>query len=265
MESKAKAGARRLGPRRRGRNGKKFLKQSIEEWFLSCSELTFIDPCEGEAGYLTEKRHMDGPMSVFHGALTLSGARDLFCEVRGSGRVCVPNRPGTMYLGNLTGPRHQVVHRRCDHDSLLVPGLGHKSVTIMLRTGLFPHGNSRRMGCLSNPPAFKASVANSFVASMQVDGLRLPTFDVVLAEHKERAGCNSTKFTAGSASAAAPAVGPAKRTCPSGGRWDREAYFAEPQPVWGAAALAAMPKRLRLSGKGPAVRPLPVAHQVTAG
>jgi hypothetical protein len=81
-------------------------------------------------------------MSIFHAGLTLGGNRDLFLNVEGFGRVRVHNTPGTFYMGNLTGPRHQVIHQRCrDHDLVDVPGLGRRSITIMIRTGLFPtHG-----------------------------------------------------------------------------------------------------------------------------
>ena len=68
-------------------------------------------------------------MYVLHDGLTRSGARDMLCDAPGQGRLCVTNMPGAMYLGNLTFPFLQVTHRRCDHDCLLVPGLGYKTVT----------------------------------------------------------------------------------------------------------------------------------------
>ena len=89
-----------------------------------------------------------------------------------------------------------------------MPGLGKKSVTIMLRTGFFAHGRSRWMKSKTNTLAFRASVTNSFLASMQTEGLRLPTFDEVLAVHKDRTGCNSTEVTAVSASSGAPDLVP---------------------------------------------------------
>ena len=161
-------------------------------------------------------------MSVFHCGITLSGARDMFCEVKGQGRVCVANVPGTMYLGNLTGPWHQVFHRPCHVDPLLVPGLGYKTVTIMIRTGLFPYKKfSRLMGSRSDAPAFRASLEHSFAASMQVEGLRLPTLDEVLLEHKKRTGRLPADF---------------------------------PQPVVPVAVTTDDPKRRRLTSKGPPPR-----------
>ena len=205
MQSKAKAGVRRLGKHRRGANGTTFLRLSLEEWFLSSCELGIIDAGDEHGGFLEEDHHQDGPMSVFHGGLTISGARDLICDLSGSkfepGRLSVFNEPGTMYLGNLSGPYHQVFHRRCDYDCVDIPGLGKKSVTVMMRTGLFCHGRSRGMHSTSNSPKFFASVANSFVDSMQVDGICFPTFDEVLVQHEARVGNGSIEAAAGYADA----------------------------------------------------------------
>ena len=92
---------------------------------------------------------MGGPMFLFHVGLTLGGARDLFCGAPGYGRVSLRNTLGTFYLGNLIGPRRQAIHRQCEqHDLALVPGVGHRTVTIMMRIGLFPHNHSRRKECV---------------------------------------------------------------------------------------------------------------------
>ena len=123
---------------------------------------------------------MDGGMSLFHGGLTLGGIRDLFLNVEGFGRVRVPNSPGTFYLGNLTGPRHQVIHQRCfDHDYVDVPGLGRRSMTIMFRTGLFPHDQSRFMTQIPKTKALWVCLKNLMVEALQKPGLRLPTLEEV--------------------------------------------------------------------------------------
>ena len=186
-------------------------------------------------------------MSAFHAGLTISGARDLICDLSGSGRLSVFNEPGTMYLGNLTGPFHQVFHRRCDDDCVLVPGLGNKSVTVMMRTGLFPHARSRTMRSNTSTPKFFASVTNSFVESMQIDGLRLPTFDEVLEQHIARTGCTSTEAAAGSASATAPA-----------GRLPRPNGNLLRVPCEVDASPAAPPLKLRRLREKTAVHPDPL-------
>ena len=130
---------------------------------------------------------MDGPMSLINVGLTLGGNRDLFCNVEGLGRVRVPNSLGTFYMGNLTGPRHQVIHQRCDkHDLVDVPGLGFRSVTIMMRTGLFPHHRSRHKEQLPKPRALWTCLKNHIVEALQQPGLRLPTLEEVMQETQLR-------------------------------------------------------------------------------
>ena len=123
---------------------------------------------------------MDGGMSLFHVGFTLGGHRDLFLNVEGFGRVRAPNSPGTFYLGNLTGPRHQVIHQRCpDHDYVDVPGLGLRSMAIMFRTGLFPHDRSRCMEQIPKPKALWSCLKNLMAEALQKPGLRLPTLEEV--------------------------------------------------------------------------------------
>ena len=180
MQSKCKSAVSRLGRKRRGKNGDHFLKATLEEWFLPSCEVTLTEDRDCRGLYLEERHHMDGSMSLFHGGLTLGGNRDLFLNVEGFGRVRVPNSPGTFYLGNLTGPRHQVIHQRCvDHDYVDVPGLGRRSMTIMFRTGLFPHERSRFMEQLPKPKALWSCLKNHMVEALQKPGLRLPTVEEV--------------------------------------------------------------------------------------
>ena len=69
--------------------------------------------------------------------------------------------PGEIYLGCMTGPKHEVLHTpSLDHETLS----GH-SVVLILRISLFPHGRSRGMKAIPSPaPVFKAMV-QSFVQS----------------------------------------------------------------------------------------------------
>ena len=180
MQAKCKSAVSRLGRKRRGKNGDHFLKAKLEQWFLPSCEVTLTEARNCRGLYFEEKDHLDGSISIFHAGLTLGGNRDLFLNVEGFGRVRVPNSPGTFYLGNLTGPRHQVIHQRCvDHDYVDVPGLGRRSMTIMFRTGLFPHDRSRCMMQLPKPKALWACLKNHMVEALQQPGLRLPTLEEV--------------------------------------------------------------------------------------
>ena len=118
-----------------------------------------------------EEKHNDGSMPLLHMGLTLGGARDLLCEVPGYGHVCIPNTPGTVYLGNLTGPTHQVIHRSCNQDDLVfVPGLGYRTAKVMFRTALLPNFMSRKMDALRHTPALFAALSNSFVGACRQTG-----------------------------------------------------------------------------------------------
>ena len=179
MQAKCKGRVSRIG-KFRGRNGDHFLSAALEDWFLGRCEVTLTEARGCDGNYLVERHHMDGSMSLFHGGLTLGGNRDLFLNVEGFGRVRVPNSPGTFYLGNLTGPRHQVYHQRCsDHDLVDVPGIGRRSITIMLRTGLFPHDRSRFMDQLPKPKCLWACMKNCMVEYFQTVAFRLPTLEEV--------------------------------------------------------------------------------------
>jgi len=186
---KAKMATRRLAPNRQGQNGKAFLKQTIDEWFLSACELTFTDAFDEDSGYLTEDHHNDGSMSVFHGGLTLGGRREMHVDVPGYGRMVVCNQPGTFYFGNLSGPPHQVFHKPCTQQELLyVPGVGYKTVTVMMRTGLHAHGKSRGTNHPTNAPAFRKVIERVFVEALQDPVVRVPTFEEVLRAHDDRVG-----------------------------------------------------------------------------
>ena len=69
----------------------------MEQWFLPAAELTLTEAYEASSGYLEEEKHMGGSMWLFDGGLTLGGARDLFCEAPGHGRVSLTRSLGTYF------------------------------------------------------------------------------------------------------------------------------------------------------------------------
>ena len=122
-----------------GNNGEHFLQTSWQQWFLTCGELSFVQPRNLDDTYWEEPLHPDGGGSVLHMGLTLYGRRlSEACEEDGT-RHGLENEPGTVYFGLLTGPKHQVRHLPAvDGELLDVPGLGALSATVMMRTALFP-------------------------------------------------------------------------------------------------------------------------------
>ena len=67
-------------------------------------------------------------------------------------------------------------------------GLGYKSVTVMMRTGLHPCGRSRGKDDPTPAPAFRRIIDRVFVEALQDPIVRLPTFEEVLRAHDERVG-----------------------------------------------------------------------------
>ena len=83
--------------------------------------------------------------------------------------------PGSVYLGTLAGPEHQAAHAEVQ-DSLL---WGH-SVTLIVRTCLFPYNQSRRMRQMASPAVTFRAVMDGIVASF-ANAWRLPTMSECLA------------------------------------------------------------------------------------
>ena len=143
-----------------------------------CRELNITKAINADGkGHWIEPMHQDGGASVLHMGLTLFGRRNLVCT-QGSGQpdVLLENRPGLVYLGQLTGPRHQVLHQPAPDDELLdIPGVGKCSVTVMFRTGLFPHCRSRLRNTTPSPVKVFRKLAESFRVSVASGLWRLPT------------------------------------------------------------------------------------------
>ena len=86
------------------------------------------------------------------------------------------NVPGTVYVGCLTGPEHQVCHLPCRDDELLdVPGLGACSLTLMLRTALFPGCRSRVRNTTPAPPQLLHVIAEVCSRTFATEEFRFPT------------------------------------------------------------------------------------------
>ena len=160
-----------------GQNGGFVLEKSVFQWFMVVGEIHIIDGPRG----IAEPRHVDGAAGSLTMGITLFGNRDLRMwprteeQEKKEGVVDEPCHvvglaPGSVYMGTLAGPEHQAAHGDVQ-DSLLC---GH-SVTLIVRTSLFPYNQSRLMTKGSAKPAvtFKA-VTSEIVASLAGEW-RLPT------------------------------------------------------------------------------------------
>lgn len=96
--------------------------------------------------------------------------------MRGEPDTTLMNIPGTVYLGPVTGPRHQVHHEPfADGEALLIEGLGSCSVTVMLRCALFAKCRSRLRNVSPTPREFFELLADTFREGLAGGTWQLPT------------------------------------------------------------------------------------------
>jgi hypothetical protein len=156
--------------RKRGEYRNHFLRFPASSWLLTACELA-VAQADGE---WAEDMHMDGGASCLHMGLTLHGERLLTCRQPGGREVLVWNRPGTVYFGQLTGPRHQVKHQPHASADLLQDKF---SVSIMVRTTLFPHTQSRQKETTPAPQDFWRALVACFEKTVGRGAWRLPTLE----------------------------------------------------------------------------------------
>ena len=132
-----------------------------------------------EPGEVQENMHHDGGASVLHMGITLFGRRRLRCwEDDSDGEYQdFPQVPGSVYLGTLTGPLHQVRHDLPRADCEVHRG---HSVSIMLRTTLFPHSRARAMKHVAEPQ-FLGCLSRAFAESLRDLPWSLPDLAQCLA------------------------------------------------------------------------------------
>jgi len=172
-----------------GDNGAHFVATTWENWVATCGELCITAATNSDGSCWREPEHLDGGASVVHMGVTLFGRRLLVCQ-QGPGleAVEVLCRPGSVYIGGLTGPLHEVIHQWPRPGESLsaatVPrkqGLGHDlSVTVMCRTCLFPHNRSRLRNTTPSPQEFFLALVESFRGSFAAHAFRLPSLRDVL-------------------------------------------------------------------------------------
>ncbi len=170
-----------------GRNGEQFLEiaSKPENWLYSAGELHVTKgSSQGQfAGFLQEPAHQDGSGSLLLAGLTLYGHRVLRCEREqpDAPSVLFEQRPGSFYIGQLTGPRHQVLHMPLASRDLMRSNGGLLSMSVILRCNLFPHDRARNMNTTPSPrPVFEA-MAESFRESVAEKLFVLPSLEDCLA------------------------------------------------------------------------------------
>ena len=173
----------RIGLEERGTNGQHVMDTPVQDWFLTCGELNISNAgseasSQESSGPWEEPLHQDGGASILHMGLTVYGRRDVrFIQGPGLADVAVRNVPGTVYFGQVTGAEHQVHHRVASSPSELLhlPGFGQVSVTVMLRTALFPYNRARMRNTTPSPVVVFHALARSFRESCARGAWRFPS------------------------------------------------------------------------------------------
>ena len=194
IEDRCRSAVLQIPSEARGQNGAHFLATAFADWFLTCAELAVTAAArEGEEPW-TEPCHQDGGASILHMGITLYGRRRVILKQEADRHgadlpngslphILVPNLPGTVYIGQLTGSWHQVTHEAPPDpgESWMAPGLGPCAVSVMLRCALFPHARSRVRNTTPAPPEVFRALAEAARASLGSVPLRLPSLKECLA------------------------------------------------------------------------------------
>ena len=132
------------------------------------------------AGESAEDSHYDGGAAILLMAITVYGRRTLRTLDENS-NFDLGQGPGCIYLGTMTGPRHQVLHTAALGPEELLDGHG---VVLILRTALFPHDRSRGKQSIPQPEGVFRALASSFLASLQKEKFVLPTIEQCIESHR---------------------------------------------------------------------------------
>jgi hypothetical protein len=171
----ARAAAVATSPEGEDKNKSHFMQHTLDSWLGSSGELCVVK----SGGTWAEQVHQDGGASVVHCGITLFGDRRLVCQRPDDTSVVIHNTPGTVYIGGLTGPTHGVTHVPSAADQLLD---GEHSVSVMLRTALFPHCQSRVRATTPCPQGFFFAISASFADSFSRLTWQFPSLGACTAE-----------------------------------------------------------------------------------
>ena len=194
IAARSRVHTRRIDDETLGRNGAHFKELKADMWPFKNHELHVMEPGDDKRGWWREKWHNDGAGSILHASLTHYGRRDVACDVGdGSSRtVVIPCEPGTIYFGQMTGPRHQVHHRQCREFELLPDTRGGDAdkpksggdafaITVQARTSLFPYNRARQRDTTPNPWCVFEILARELCEGLSRHTFRLPTMAEILA------------------------------------------------------------------------------------
>ena len=194
LEASIVRNLKRLEPEQCGKNGAHAMEKDIMDWFAAAAQLQSKLKLE-DLLLGIPPAHFDGAISLAHFSLTFFDRRLLRIwkeEAKrdpATGDVAWPdgkvpeplfeieNRPGTVYVGNMTAAVHQVVHQKTARKSEVLSHRGEGfGVTAQIRTTLFPFGAFARGKWVRGAPveAWQA-ITNSMLSWLSRGAFRLPT------------------------------------------------------------------------------------------
>ena len=155
-----------------------FVNTPWDQMFLASAQYHVTEPGDAKRGFWTEPLHTDGAGSAIHLAITGFSKRDVRFYVAGKSEdpLAIENTLGTMYMGLMTGCKHEVSHKACAvEDKFNMSGLPPCSLSIMVRCNLFPGISLRR----KNAPLMKDSAFRTVIEIFQrhfvAGGWRIPS------------------------------------------------------------------------------------------
>ena len=163
-----------------GENGDHFMRTPVWQWVFTVGQVHLFKA----AGSLEEQPHFDGGASVLHMGMTFFGRRRVrMYEADEKGPYSdALQLLGSVYVGVLTGAKHQVLHEQARHAEELQ---GDHAITAMMRCSLFPAPRSRLMAHVPFPSEMFMVLAESMAENLLDLSWRLPTLADCLAAYAE--------------------------------------------------------------------------------
>ena len=159
-------------------NGKTFLEEDLADNAFAYASTQIVRVGEREDGW-----HTDGGCSLLHISLTGCGEREVSVSLEEQGCISLPQRPGSIYLGNMCALNHNVVHNARS------PGCygegtdeGPVQITVMLRSDVFRAARARKKNATPGPKELFRIVNTETAKHLAEESFTLPTLSAVLAE-----------------------------------------------------------------------------------
>jgi len=162
-------------------NGAPFMEEDLADNAFVYASVQFMKIGKRKDGW-----HTDGGASLLHASLTLFGSRSVLVKVEkegGSETICLPQRPGSFYVGNMCAMEHNVAHGSQTEGSFgNGPQEKRSQVAVMLRTDVFRQARARTLNSTPGPVELYRIVNDETARHLAEKPLHLPDLAAVMAE-----------------------------------------------------------------------------------